>query len=137
MQSEYAAIKSCTPSRTACSSILKAARVRGSYPSPPRTRGSRAANGSCRPWIPACAGMTSKELWLGSLPDGSGAGQGAVFFPEAADRRLAGPEILRLGVVAAHHHDATVVVIVLQRALHKAPDAAVFPRAFAGRADPI
>src|SRR5437660_7089689 len=72
-----------------------------------------------------------------SCRPGSGAGEGAIFLPEAADRRLAGAESLRLGVVPAHHHDAAVVVIVLQRALHKAADAAVFERDIAGRTDQI
>src|SRR5215212_3906961 len=55
----------------------------------------------------------------------SGAHHRAVFLPEAADRRLAGAEGLRLGLVAAHHHDAAALVIVLQCALHEAADAAV------------
>src|SRR5205823_10073456 len=67
----------------------------------------------------------------------SGAGEGAVFLPEAADRCLAGAEGLRFSVVPAHHHDAAVVVVVLQRALHKAADAAVFERDIAGGADQI
>src|SRR6266852_7278665 len=80
------------------------------------------------PWTPAFAEVTSRK---------SGAGEGAVFLPEAADRRLAGAERLRLGVMPTHHHDAAVVVVVLQRALHKAADAAVFERDVARRADQI
>src|ERR1700693_2133918 len=66
-----------------------------------------------------------------------GAHQRAVFLPEAADRRLAGAEGLRLGVVSAHHHDAAVLVIVVERALHKAADAAILQCDIAGRADEI
>src|SRR5213080_4816360 len=67
----------------------------------------------------------------------SSAGESAVFLPETADRRLAGAEGLRFGVVPAHHHHAAVLVVVLQRALHKAADAAVFERDIAGRADQV
>src|SRR4051812_29312931 len=67
----------------------------------------------------------------------SGAGQGAVFLPEAADRRLAGAEGLRLGVVPAHHDNTAVLVIVVQRALHEAADAAILERDVAGRPDQI
>src|SRR5215472_13236574 len=67
----------------------------------------------------------------------SGAGQGAVFLPETADRRLAGAEGLRLGVISAHHDDAAVLVVIVQRALHEAADAAILHRDVSGRADEI
>src|SRR6202000_2884941 len=67
----------------------------------------------------------------------SSAGHGTVFLPEAADRRLAGAEGLRLRLVPAHHDDAALVVVVLQRALHKTADAGVFHRDIAGGADQI
>src|SRR5215831_14614935 len=67
----------------------------------------------------------------------SGAGQRAVFLPEAADRRLAGAERLRLGIVAAHHDDAAVLIVVTNGALHEAPDATVFHRDIPGRANQI
>src|ERR1700693_6052615 len=76
---------------------------------------------------------------LPSVPGrpGSGAGQRAVFLPEAADRRLARAEGLRLGVVPAHHHDAAVVVVVVERALDKAADAAILERDIPGRANQV
>src|ERR1043166_7381301 len=74
------------------------------------------------------------SIWLSR---GSGAHERAVFLPEAADRRLAGAESLRLCVMPAHHDDAGVVVIVLQGALYKAADAAILERDIAGGADEI
>src|SRR5216683_7559811 len=65
------------------------------------------------------------------------ADQGAVLLPEAADRRLAGAKRLRLGVIAAHHHDTAVVVVEAQGALSKAADATVLHRDVPGGADQI
>src|SRR3954469_23199577 len=67
----------------------------------------------------------------------SAAGQGAVFLPEAADRRLAGTEGLRLGVIPAHHHDTGVLVVVAYPALDEPADAAVLHRDIPGSADQI
>src|SRR2546423_3468153 len=67
----------------------------------------------------------------------SGAGQGAVFLPEAADRRFAGAEGLRLGVIPAHHDNAGVLVVVAYPALDQPADAAILHRDIAGRADQI
>src|SRR5690349_442956 len=70
-------------------------------------------------------------------PEASGAGQGAVFLPEAADRGLAGAKGLRLGIVSAHHHDTAVVVIVAYPALDQPADAAILHRDVACGADQI
>src|SRR5271163_4622764 len=74
--------------------------------------------------------------WIAAIC-ASAAGQRAVFLPEAADRRFAGTEGLRLGVIAAHHHDAGVLVVVAYPALDEAADAAVLHRDIAGGSDQI
>src|SRR5437016_13170443 len=71
-------------------------------------------------------------VWASSVAD-----QRAVFFPKAADRRLARAEGLRFRIVAAHHHDAAVVVVEAQGTLDKAADATVLHRDVAGSADHI
>src|SRR6516165_9686014 len=65
------------------------------------------------------------------------ADQRAIFLPETADRRFAGAERLRLGIVAAHHHHPAVVVVETQCALHKTADAAILHRDVAGGADEV
>src|SRR6516165_2700731 len=67
----------------------------------------------------------------------SAASQRAVFLPKAADRSLAGTEGLRLGIVAAHHDNTAVLVVVAQRALDKTADAAVLHRDIPRGADQI
>src|SRR5262245_10560070 len=63
--------------------------------------------------------------------------QRAVVLPEAANGRLAGPEILRFRFVTAHHYDAGAVIVVLQCALHETTDAAVFHRDIAGGSNQV
>src|SRR6266481_7446893 len=65
------------------------------------------------------------------------ADQSAVLLPETTDRRLAGAERLRGGVVATHHHDPAVVVVEAQSALDEAADATVLHRDVPGGADQI
>src|SRR5260221_10289437 len=67
----------------------------------------------------------------------SAAGRGALFLPEAADRRFAGTEGLRLGVIPAHHHTPGALVVVTYAALEEPADAAILHRDIAGRADQI
>src|ERR1700730_15310372 len=74
--------------------------------------------------------------WIAAIC-ASAAGQGAVFLPEAADRRFAGAEGLRLGVISAHHDNPGVLVVVAYTALDKPADAAILHRDIAGRADQI
>src|SRR5260370_12341118 len=74
--------------------------------------------------------------WIAAIC-ASAAGQGAVFLPEAADRRFAGAEGLRLGVVPAHHDNAGVLVVVAYPALDQPADAAILHRDIAGGSDQI
>src|SRR5580704_11488144 len=74
--------------------------------------------------------------WIAAI-SASAAGQGAVFLPEAADRRFAGTEGLRLGVIPAHHDNPGVLVVVAYSALDQPADAAILHRDIAGGSDQI
>src|SRR5690348_16828324 len=63
--------------------------------------------------------------------------QRAVVFPEATDRCFAGPEVLRLSFMAAHHNQAGAIIVVLQCALHETADAAILHGDIARCADQI
>src|ERR1700756_3186493 len=130
------------PSRTATSSFIRVSpkshrhceEPAGDAAIPTRSERSRrdcfAAHAMTDPFRSGALGVQDELFW-------SIAGQRAVFLPEAADRSLAGAEGLRLGGVAAHHHDTAVFVIVVQRPLNKATDAPILHRDITGSADEI